>query len=102
MRWMGRTFATGVWLVALAGGASPMGWGAASIRVAAPVVRTGPVRVVAGSAAVAVSTQRETNPGSRRESMPVRREVHRITGWLHTVGTDIVDARGRVVRFAGV
>ena len=34
--------------------------------------------------------------------MPVRREVHRITGWLHTDGTDIVDARGRVVRFAGV
>ncbi len=101
MRWMGRTFATGVWIVALAGGASPMGWGAASFPVAAPVVRAEPVRLVAGAAAVAMSTRRESNPAPRAR-MPVLREAHRITGWLHTDGTHIVDARGHVVRFAGV
>jgi hypothetical protein len=98
---MGRTIETGVWLVALTGGASPAGWGAAATPLAAPVVRPDSARAVAGPAAVAVSA-RETNPGSRLARMPVRREVHRIAGWLHTDGSDIVDARGRVVRFTGI
>jgi hypothetical protein len=89
MRWMARTFATGAWLVALAGGASPLGWGAASSPAAVPGI-------------VAVSAYRETNPGTPTARVPARREVHRIRGWLHTEGTDIVDAKGRIVRFAGV
>src|SRR5262245_981132 len=97
MHWMGRTFATGAWLVALAGGASPVGWGASST----PAVRADSIGVVGGSAAFAVSTQRETNPGTP-DAQPARHEVHRIAGWLHTEGTDIVDAKGRVVRFVGV
>src|SRR6185312_6536015 len=70
MRWMGRTFATGVWLVALAGGASPAGWGAAATPVIAPAVRADSARAVAGPAAVEVSAQHETNPGSRLTRMP--------------------------------
>jgi Cellulase (glycosyl hydrolase family 5) len=100
MHWMGRTIATGAWLVALAGGASPIGWGAASSPTAAPVARPDSGRVAAN--VVVASRQREKNPGTPEARVPERPEVHRIQGWLHTVGTDIVDARGRVVRFAGI
>jgi len=102
MRWIGRTFAVGVWFVALAGGASPMGWGAASTPTVAPAVGAGAVRILAGVTVAAVFPAQETNPAPRPPLGPAGRSIHRITGWLHTNGTDIVDARGRVVRFVGV
>jgi hypothetical protein len=91
-------FATGAWLVALAGGASPVGWGAGSTHVSLPAVGVDAAR----AAGAGLLAQRETNPGAPQAAAPERRTVHRITGWLHTDGSDIVDARGRVVRFTGV
>jgi hypothetical protein len=96
MRLMGRTFSAAASVVALAFGSSTLGWSAPS---SAPPVAA----VVLPAPGATMATAHERNPAPpARAVVAGPRDVHRITGWLHTEGTRIVDDRGRTVRFAGV
>jgi hypothetical protein len=95
MRWMGRTFSAVASVIALAMGTSATGWSAAPNPRATP----------GGAKPTPTPVEREATPSPSPPQLasalaPV--EVHRITGWLHTEGTRIVDEAGRTVRFAGV
>ena len=96
MLWMGRMFSAMASVIALAMGTSATGWSAAPSLPASTRATATPTPV-----------EREVTPSPSPTSSPFPSvlapvEVDRITGWLHTEGTRIVDQAGRTIRFAGV
>src|SRR5213083_3313929 len=98
MRLMGRSFSAVASVAALALGSSALGWSAAPAPASdARAAARAPAR--GGT----MTTAPERNPAPpARPVVAQPRDVHRITGWLHTEGTRIVDQSGHTVRFAGV
>jgi Cellulase (glycosyl hydrolase family 5) len=95
MRLTGRTFVVAASVVAFA-------VGACTVERPLPSV-TRPATAVPPAPGATAGTDYEKNPSPpARPVSATRIDVARITGWLHTEGTRIVDQRGRTVRLAGV
>jgi hypothetical protein len=97
MRLMGRRFSAAAAVVALAVGATAMGWSAAA-PATLPVAGALP----APGATTATAHEKNPPPPPARPVSATTVDIARITSWLHTDGTRIVDESGQAVRFAGV